>query len=230
MAKKATAQERKKHEKLPFPKGAALRSKPPEKKTSDPPEAGYYDLKLKAIDDLVTARPENSPPVSKKELRKYRSGPGISLSSGVKAILLKLWFAGMICYFFVWGLSLVNLNPWDLLLILSIVLGGATHFLTNNILRFIAKKEGEYDRWMMFPGTSLAFLPLDIVYAALLTVCTVMTYNGINLLISGGDAGVLGVEPVLFGVFVTAWDLAFIGIRQLLRRIIRDAKRKVSGL
>ena len=35
--------------------------------------ADYYRLNTKAVDDLVNATPENSPQVSEKELRKYRS-------------------------------------------------------------------------------------------------------------------------------------------------------------
>ena len=41
--------------------------------------ADYYRLNTKAVDDLVNATPENSPQVSEKELRKYRSGPKIRL-------------------------------------------------------------------------------------------------------------------------------------------------------
>ena len=108
------------------------------------------------------------------------------MSDWVKAILIKLWIAGMICYFFIWGISTIAINPWDQLLVIGITLGLATNLMTNNIYRFIAKTPGAYDRWMMFPGKKLYFLPLDVVYAILLTACTIMTYNGINLLAAGG--------------------------------------------
>lgn len=242
MAGKKKSSGKAKHEKLPFPHGSPLGGKAslPEKKASDTSsalnsgeqaEADYYHLKLQAVDDLVTASPENSPPVSRQELRKYQSASSVHLADWIKAILLKFWFAGVICYFFVWGLSSFTLNQWDLLLILGIALGGATHLLTNNIYRFIAKKEGAYNRWMMFPGKSLAWLPLDILYALVLVLCTIMTYNGINLVLTGADSPspALGVEPLLFGLFITLWDLLFLGIRRLCRNILADAKRKVSG-
>ena len=194
--------------------------------------AEYYKLNTKAVEDLVTADEENSPPVPAAELRKYRSGPKIKLSDWVKAILIKLWIAGMICYFCIWGISTIAINPWDQLLVIGITLGLATNLMTNNIYRFIAKTPGAYDRWMMFPGKKLYFLPLDVVYAILLTACTIMTYNGINLLAAGGSeqaGAAIGVEPILFGIFVTAWDLLFLGCKRLGGRILADAKQKVSA-
>ncbi len=220
------------HEKLPFPSGASLKEDPFSSRNASPPqeEKNLYKLNLKAVDDLVTASKENSPPVSKQELRKYHAGPKIQLSDWVKALLLKYWIAGVICYFFVWGLSTFSMNQWDLMLILGIALGGATHLLTNNIYRFIAKTEGAYDRWMMFPRNSLLFLPLDIIYAMLLTVCTMMTYNGINILFSGPEGiPVLSVEPLLFGLMVTLWDLLFLSMKKLGIHILRDARNKIAS-
>ena len=213
--------------KQPEPKKQAPQNTDHEKDTS-----AYYRLKKQAVEDLVTANEENSPPVPAAELKKYQSGPKIRMSDWVKAILIKLWIAGMICYFFIWGISTIAINPWDQLLVIGIALGLATNLMTNNIYRFIAKTPGAYDRWMMFPGKKLYFLPLDVVYAILLAACTIMTYNGINLLAAGGaeDAGIaLGVEPILFGIIVTAWDLVFLGCKQLAKRIVADAKQKVSA-
>ena len=190
-----------------------------------------WRLNTAPIEDLVTADETNSPPVSRAELRKFHAGPKVKVADWIKALFLKAWFAGVICYFFIWGLSAVSLNQWDHLLILGIVLGGVTHLLTNNIYRFIASRKGAYDRWMMFPGKSVAFIPLQILYALVLILCTMMTYNGINLLLAGPDSRVpaLGVEPLLFGVFVTLWDLLFLGMKRLFKHILFDAKQKASA-
>lgn len=234
---KKTAPKKTDHRKIPFPSGdgkpgdGSERGSAPGRDVTGP-EAELYHLKLQAVDDLVSANEENAPPVSGKELRKYQSGPRIKVADWVKAILLKIWFAGIVCYFFIWGLSTFTLNQWDLMAILGVALGAVTNLFTNSIYRFIAKESGAYDRWMMFPRKSLAFLPLDILYATLLVLCTVMTYNGINLLAAGGVTGAapaLSVEPILFGVIVTLWDLLFLGMKRLLRRIVRDAREKASA-
>lgn len=237
MAKQKKTGKASAYQKMPFPHGVSLAGKgqpAPEKqeKRQEPggQETDYYRLKYQAVEDLVTASPENSPPVSRQELRKFHAGPRVHAADWVKAILLKFWFAGVICYFFIWGLSTYALNQWDHLLILAIAQGGVTFLLTNNIYRFMAKTEGAYDRWMMFPGKSIVLLLPEILYAAVLILCTVMTYNGVNLAFAGGAEGgaALGVEPLLYGLFITLWDLLFLGVKHLLKRILADARQKVS--
>ncbi len=220
---------RKKPEKPPLepPEKGAAEDGGKEKDLS--PEAKYYRLKTRAVDDLVNANAQNSPEVSPEELRKYHSGPHLNLSDWLKAVLIKAWFAGVIGYFFIWGLSTFTLNPWDHIVILGVALGTVTNLITNNVLRFIARKRGSYDRWMMVTSGKLLYLPVDIGYALVLVICVLMTYNAINAafaVLRGTENAVLGVEPVLFGVFTTAWDLLFLGIKQTLKKIFSDAKRK----
>jgi len=199
---------------------------------SDREAAAYYRLNTRAVEDLVTANEENSPPVSRAELRKYQSGPKVKVADWVKALILKWWAGGMICYFFIWGLSTFTMNPWDHLAVLGLALGLVTNLIVNNIFRFIAREEGAYDRWMMFPGKKLYFLPLDVLYGLLLVACAQMTYNGLNLLLAGSAAEsspALGVEPIGFGIILTLWDLLFLGMKHLGRRILSDAKRQAGG-
>ena len=192
--------------------------------------ASYYELKTRAVEDLVTANEENSPEVSRSELRKYHSGPSLKVADWVKAILLKAWMAGIVCYFFVWGLSTLSMHQWDLLLILSLALGAVTNLITNNILRFIAKTPGAYDRFMMVPRKEIWFLPLDLLYATVLVFCVNLTYQAVNLLgarVTGNaDTVFLGVEPLLFGIFTLGWDMLFLSMKRLMARIVNDAKRQ----
>ena len=188
-------------------------------------------FKKQAIEDLVTAAPENAPQVPLAELRKYHAGPKLKVADWIKVVVLKWWTGGMICYFFIWGLSTFLLNQWDHLFILGFAMGLVNNLITNNIFRFIARVPGAYDRWMMFPEKKLWFLPLDLIYATLLVFCTELTYNALNLLAAGPDqtVPVLGVEPILFGLIVTLWDLLFLGAKRLFQRILREAKEKAAS-
>ena len=205
-------------------------------KGAAPPEAekdpsSYYHLNIQAVEDLAGANEENSPPVSKAELKKYRSVPQVKLADWFKALLLKWWAGGMICYFFVWGLSTFAMNPWDHLAVLGLALGLVTNLIVNNIYRFIARVSGAYDRWMMFPGKQLWNFPLDLLYGMLLVFCTVQSYNTLNLLFSDPAAAspALGVEPILFGALITLWDLLFLGMKRLGKRIWADARRQTGN-
>lgn len=196
------------------------------------PLAEYYQLHTKAIDDLVGANQANSPKVSPEELKKYRTGPKITLSDWVKAVLIKIWFAGMVCYFFYWGIGAYVSDDLDKIVILAVALGMVTELLTNNVFRFMAKPKGANDRWLMFPQKGFITFPLNLLYGGVLTFFVMNTYGVINA--AAASLGVqtegtyLGVGPVLFGVFTAGWDLLFLGAKRLMHSIVEDAKRAVK--
>jgi len=191
--------------------------------------AEYYQLNLKAVEDLVSADESNSPPVSEAELRKYRKVSKIRLSDWAKAVLIKIWFAGAVCFFFLWGLGNVIRDRLDQLLVVGVALGIVMDVLENNLYRFYAKTPGANDRWMMFPKKRYITFPLNILYCFLILFCVVMTYDAINaavIAITGArDTVPLGVGPILFGTFAAAWDLLFIQMKRTAQRMLDDAKR-----
>ena len=196
--------------------------------------ADYYKLNLKAVDDLVTADRDNSPKVSEAELRKYRSGPKIRLSESLKALLIKFWFNGASCFFFLWGLG-AYLHSWlDQMVVLALALGAVTDLLINNVFRFYARTPGTNDRWMMFPQRAFYTLPLNLLYAGLLLFLVMTTYNVVNAAIIGitgaKDTLPLGVGPILFGVFTTAWDILLIRIKHTAQSVLSDARRATKGV
>ena len=192
----------------------------------------YYQLKTKAVEDLVSADESNSPQVSRQELNQYRSGPKIRVADWVKVILLKWWFAGACCFFFYWGLAVAIPSQENLLLILGAGLGFVMDLLENKILRYYEKAPGSANRWMMVTGKGFKTLPLNILYGYLLLALVVLSYNGINLvavaLTGAEDTVPVGVEPILFGLLTMGWDLLLLGARKLLKRIVEDAKKQVS--
>ena len=196
--------------------------------------ADYYKLNTRAVDDLVNATEENSPPVSKQELRKYRAGTRLKMADWLKAVLLKTWFAGVICFFFVWGLGAYLPDQLDLIVVTGLGLGFVTDLIVNPLFRFIALTPGANDRWMMFPKKNYLFLPLNVGYALILLLCVAGTYNAVNTLFVGlsgaKDTVPLGVEPILFGAFTMGWDMLFLAIKRLGRRILDDAKAKAGQI
>ena len=196
--------------------------------------AEYYKLNLKAVDDLVTADESNSPKVSEAELRRYRSGPKVRLSDTLKALLIKFWFNGATCFFFLWGLG-TYLHSWlDQMVVLALALGAVNDLLTNNIFRFYAKTPGGNDRWMMFPQRAFYTLPLNVNYAGLLLLLVMMPFSAVTAAIIAVTGAVgtvpLGVGPILFGVFTTAWDTLLIKIKHTAQSVLADARRASKGV
>ena len=197
------------------------RTTPEESRTT----TDYYKLHTDAVSDLVNADESNSPEVSEEELRKYKSGPKFKLADWVKIILIKAWFAGSVCFFIFWGASSVIRDHLDLLVVFAIALGIVTDVITNNILRYYAKTEGENDRWMMFPQKRFITFPLNILYAGVLLFCVDMFYTLLNMTLGSASGGsfTVGVGPILFGILYTAFDLVFITMKNTLKQIFRDA-------
>ena len=208
------------------------------KKRNDRPEkpevekqTDYYRLKTQAVDDLVTANEENSPPVSEEELRAYRSGPKMKVADWVKMLFIKFWFAAAVCYFFFWGLGGLLPSVLDQLVVTGLALGIATDLLTNPVLRFFEKTKGENARWMMVTRKTYSGFFLNILYSYVLLFLVFTLYNVINmaaiqLLGLPGDQVVLGVEPILFGLFYLGFDLLLIKMKHTIQGMVRDAVKK----
>ena len=193
-------------------------------------QSEYYRLKTQAVDDLVNASEENSPPVSEAELRAYRSGPRMKVADWVKMLFIKFWFAGAVCFFFIWGLGGFLTNEPDLLAVTGMALGVVTDLMTNPVLRFFEKTKGENARWMMVTRKTYSGLFLNILYGYVVLFLVYTLYNVITLAavrITGvADRVVLGVEPVFFGLFCLGLDLLLIQVKHAIVRIVRDAAKK----
>ena len=187
----------------------------------------YYKLHSQAVKDLATANEENSPEVSEEELRKYRSGGKFKLSETVKALLVKYWFNGSVCFFFFLGLGNYLRDLLDQLFVLGFAMGVITDILVNNVLRFIAKPEGGNDKWMMIPQKKLSSLFLNIGYAFVVLFFVYMFYNLVNTILQKLGGSILTVEPLLFALIYLGFDLLFIGMKKMMKNIISDAKKKV---
>lgn len=198
-----------------------------------PKESSNYNLKSDAVDALVNADSEETPEFTQEELDQYRSRKGKGVPETVKILFIKAWFAGAICFFFLWGLGTYIGSMIDMLFILGIALGMATDLLVNNVIRFIEKTPGANNDWMMIPPKGVKSLFLNVLYAFVIVICVYGLYNVINLTIitiTGNSETVpLGVEPILFGVFCMGFDILFVLMRNLLKDIIAQAKQKARG-
>lgn len=192
-----------------------------------------YELKTDAVNRLVNAHSSDKhlKPLGIDPGKKYRSNSFIDkLPAWVKAVFMKFWFNGAVCYFILWGLGLFISNFENMLLILAFVLGVVTDILVNNAFRFFAAVDGANDKWMMFPKKKYINLFLNVLYSFAVLMIVVWFYNTlngvINSIVGTSDLVYIGVEPILFGLLYVAFDLCFIGMKNLCISMIRDAKNK----
>lgn len=180
----------------------------------------YYKLNTKAVDRLVNAEKKDysKDKTLKDPAKQYRSGFLDRIPASVKALFIKFWFNGAVCYFIFWGLGLYLNDFLDMIVVLSVVLGMVNDILTNNALRFVETLPRENDKWMMFPKKKYWTFVANIFYSFIILFCVIWLYEIIKI----------GVEPILFGIFYVVFDLLFIGMKNLMKTIINDAKNKVN--
>lgn len=193
----------------------------------------YYRLNTKAVEDLVTANESNSPAVPEAELNKYRGRLRKKLPQWLKVSLIKAWFYGSVCFFFLWGLGGYMADQLDLFFVTAIALGMVTDLLINTLFRYYAETDGANDRWMMIPRRGVAGFFLNILYAFLVLGLVDMVYTAVNIAIlsltHATDTVPLGVEPILFGLLYMGIDTGLIALKHLLGRIVSDAKKQASA-
>ena len=199
----------------------------PEKKSS----ADYYKLKTDAVDRLVNADKKTYDKTKGDPGKEYRSRGFLDkIPSWIKALFIKFWFNGAVCFFIFWGLGLYVTNMLDMIFVLAVVMGMVTDILVNNAFRFLATYEGQNDKWMMFPKKKYWTFFANILYAFPVLVGVIWFYNILNVVLNNikGTDGELfvGVEPILFGLSYMAIDMLFITMKNTMIKIISDAKQK----
>jgi len=217
----------------------------------------YYDLKVDKVDELVAALKDDGGAEKKAEGEEISfdveecTGVSEGMATGkkkksknfdpykidklsrvpawLKAIFIKFWFNGCVCYFIMMGIGLTDL---DAIALMGVVLGLIVDVMVNPIFRFMESDEKEYDAFMMFPFPFKAFWTFFANVAYYVVVLFVVNYfylgvNSLVNLISGTDSSYyLGVEPLLFGVFCLIVDMVFIGIKDLIVFLVKRSKKK----
>lgn len=187
-----------------------------------------YELKSEAVEALAGADSTPAPEYSKEELERYKGKKKFKIPAPVKILFLKAWFAGAVCFFFLWGLGTYVSDLLDMLFVVGVATGLVTDLLVNNVIRFIEAFPGEHDEWMLFPKKGMVSFFGNLLYGFLVTFCVYLLYNLINIAIMSITGNTetlpLGVEPVLFGIFCMGVDMLFIGIKRLIVSIIEDAR------
>lgn len=215
----------------------------------------FYDLKLEHVDELVAAlRDENYEPqgemsmnisdctgvdspdnVTKKGKQKqfdpYKRDWLNRIPTWIKAIFIKWWFAGAVCWFIDIGLPLAD--DFDRMIVTGMVLGLVVDILINPLFHFMESDRKEFNPYMMFPFPFKAFWTFftNLIYYVLVMWCVSLCYEGLNALIHliNPDTSWY-MEPLLFGVFCVIADMAFIGIKDLIVYLVKRFRKKESAV
>lgn len=210
-------------------------SKKDKNKTQENVESVNYDLKTDAVDRLVNANKKTYPNTKEDPGKKYRSNGFLSrIPDWIKAVFIKFWYNGAVCFFIFWGLGMYIWDTLDMIVVLGVVMGMVTDILVNNTFHFFAIMNGSNNKWMMFPKKKkLWTFFANIVYGLVVMFIVSSIYSATNVLLNTvnntENTVYIGVEPILFGILYVAVDLLFIGMKNLFLEILSDAKKKADA-
>ncbi|MGN0807216.1 MAG: hypothetical protein ACI4MN_02045 [Candidatus Coproplasma sp.] len=229
-------------------------SKKNKKQNKETTIENFYDLRTDAVDDLVEAlrtgeskeeistniaeitgeEAQAKPGKKKAEFDPYRRDKVSALPTWLKAIFIKWWFAGCVCYFIMMGLGSLLGDPSpatneNLFLITAVAYGVVVDVMVNPIFRYLESDRKEYNNYMMFPFPFKAFWTFfaNLIYYFIVMILVNMATNGINAAVDalGGNFNVY-LEPLLFATLALAIDMAFIGIKDLIVYLVKRNKKK----
>lgn len=207
----------------------------------------FYDLKVDKIDELVAAlkgdetaeydpismniadctgvdSPENTNRRGKqKTFDPYKVDKFSHIPAWVKAIFIKWWFAGCVCWFVMSGI--MNMNDLDKMILCGAVLGLIVDVLVNPLFRYMESDSREYNNYMMFPFPFKAFWTFftNIIYYIIVVIGVSQCYTGISLLFGIKSSW---LEPLMFGIFAVIVDMVFIGLKDAVVYIVKKLKKR----
>lgn len=152
-----------------------------------------------------------------EEINTYQKNGFLSkIPYWVKAVLIKYWFFGVICFFVLMGLGLVISNPLDRIVVCGLLGGMITDVVTDNILIMIESSDRESQWFMIYKKPkSVLSLVVNLVYCLVLFFgCSEL----MTLIISTySDKSIWFLqEPCSQALVLIIVDMAFIGIKDLI--------------
>ena len=227
-------------------------SKKKKKQDKETTIENFYDLKVNEVDELVSILKGDETSSEKeittdikeitgeevkgkseraKNFDPYKRDKLAMLPTWLKAIFIKWWFAGCVCYFIMWGLGELLTNEFDFVraIFLGLIMGMVVDLLVNPSFRYLDSDRKEYDNYMMFPFPFKQFWTFfaNMIYYVIVVVIVYISYRGLNQLIMlANDDWFVGVEPLLFGTICVIIDMAFIGIKDLIVYLVKRHKNK----
>ena len=200
----------------------------------------FYDLKVEKVDELVAALKGDDTSEfgevtmniseitgdgkgSDKEFNPYRTDFFSRIPTFIKALFIKWWFAGVVCFFVNMGLG-IYIGTADLILLDGIFLGVIVDALVNPVFRFMETDKREYNKYMLFPFPLKAYWTFftNILYYVGIAVIVNYIYFFINEYMFS-----LPIEPLSWALIVLAVDMVFTGIKDLIVYLINRKKERL---
>ena len=174
---------------------------------------------VKDITDLV-----DEEEISMDNMNAYKQQGFIArLPYWIKAIFIKYWFFGSICFFSLMGTGLIGENA---ALFAGVLSGCLFEFVVYNILIMMDSDENESRHYIFFKSKKFYSLLINIVYQVVVFFLAMLICSSIVNLYDKPEANWFLQEPFSIGLVLFIIDGIFITIKGLIILLIKKVKGK----
>ena len=179
-------------------------------------ENNSKDVKQKDITDLIDEE------ISMDDLHAYKQQGFIArLPDWVKAIFIKYWFYGAICFFALMGTWLIGENA---AIFAGVLAGGVFDLVVYNILIMMESDENESRHFIMYKSKKIWSVFINMCYEVVVFFLAMLFCSTIVNTYKDPVNNWFLQEPFSQGLVLLVFDAVFITIKGLLVLLVKKIK------
>lgn len=162
-----------------------------------------------------------------KEIKKFQKSEIFSyIPYWIKALFLKYWFFGAVCFFI--GMGIQGINGDIYALVAGLTCGVLTDLVTDNILLMMDSDKKESRYYVIYKDKSIWSFLINLVYGLLLYFsCEYFCAFIVSTYSESGGSWFLQ-EPLSQSLVLIVFDMVCIGIKDLIAyAILKKDKREL---
>lgn len=154
-----------------------------------------------------------------KEMKKYDKGFLNKVPYSVKAILIKYWFYGAVCFFSLMGF--VGIYGETAALVGGLIAGALFDIACYNILEMMDHDNNKAKYYMMFKSKKIYSVFINVVYQVVVFFIAYVVISAIVSTYKEGSNSMFLGEPLSIALVLTAIDAIFLLIKNLLVKLFK---------
>ena len=154
-----------------------------------------------------------------KEMKKYDKGFLNKVPYSIKAILIKYWFYGAVCFFSLMGF--IGISGENAALVGGLIAGALFDIACYNILEMIDHDNNKAKYYMMYKSKKIYSVFINVVYQVAVFLIAMVIISSIVSTYKDPVNNWFLQEPLSIALVLTAIDAIFLLIKNLLVKLFK---------
>ena len=154
-----------------------------------------------------------------QEIKKYDKGFLNKVPYSIKAILIKYWFYGAVCFFSLMGF--IGISGENAALVGGLIAGALFDIACYNILEMIDHDNNKAKYYMMYKSKKIYSVFINVVYQVAVFLIAMVIISSIVSTYKDPVNNWFLQEPLSIALVLTAIDAIFLLIKNLLVKLFK---------